>query len=243
LILALLVPVMLAGTMSMNEIVEVQSIWFIAMVPVPALVFFISNLAEIGRAPFDLLEAESEIVAGYHIEYSGMKFGLFMAAEFIHTFTVAGLMAAIFFGGWRGPFAAQVPTLGPIYFMGKTTVIWLGIVLIRTTLPRLRIDQLMNFNWKFLVPVSLGALMVIPLVDKIAMTAGLYVPLDVEMVRAMGLAESIQANLLRAGVLLATNVLYAALVLSVVARWGRQQREAAQTEPVAAETAAAAAGD
>src|SRR5258708_24357122 len=101
-VLSILIPVLLAGTMSMQGIVEAQHIWYIFVVPVTAVLFFTSSLAEIGRSPFDLIEAESEIVAGFNIEYSGMKFCMFFAAEFLHAFTISVLTAILFFGGWRG---------------------------------------------------------------------------------------------------------------------------------------------
>jgi len=126
LILSLLVPIMIAGTMSMMEITRAQlGMWFIFMAPLSALIFYISNLAETGRAPFDLIEAESELVAGYNIEYSGMKFGLFMANEFLHAFTANLLFAVIFLGGWVGPGAEQVPLLGFVYLMIKTALVYI----------------------------------------------------------------------------------------------------------------------
>ena len=109
LILSLLVPVILARSMDLTTIIETQDVWFIVAAPVAALIFFLTSVAEVGRTPFDLLEAESEIVAGFHIEYSGMKFGMFFVAEFLHAFTVGVLTAVLFLGGWRGPGAEAVP--------------------------------------------------------------------------------------------------------------------------------------
>src|SRR6185295_18520317 len=112
-ILSMLVPVILASTMSMTGIVNAQEkVWFIFSAPIAAVLFFVTSVAEVGRTPFDLLEAESEIVAGFHIEYSGMKFGMFFVAEFTHAFTVGALTAIFFLGGWRGPWADQIPWLG-----------------------------------------------------------------------------------------------------------------------------------
>ena len=167
LFLSLLVPVFLARSMGINSIVYAQGeggVWFILMAPLAALIYFVSSMAEVGRAPFDLLEAESEIVAGYHIEYSGIKFGLFQAAEFLHSFTFAALMAILFFGGWRGPWADQYMLLGLVYFLIKTSIFYLVIIWSRLTFPRVRIDHLMNLNWKFMVPVSLILLMGMPLI-------------------------------------------------------------------------------
>src|SRR6185369_3480597 len=137
LVLSLLVPVMLAGTMSMQGLVFAQGgMWYIAMIPVTFVIFFIANQAETGRAPFDLIEAESEIIAGYNIEYSGFKWGVFMASEFLHAFTVSVLAAVIFLGGWWGPFVDQVPALGFVYLGLKTTVVYLFGLLLRATVPR-----------------------------------------------------------------------------------------------------------
>lgn len=103
LVISALIPVMLAGTMNLSGIVEAQNIWFIVSAPVAALIFFISSVAETGRAPFDLAEAESEIVAGYNVEYSGLKFGMFFVGEFLHAFTASFVFVTVFLGGWRGP--------------------------------------------------------------------------------------------------------------------------------------------
>lgn len=155
LVLALLVPVMISGTLSMQEITRAQGgMWYVAMAPVAAVMFFIANLAETGRAPFDLLEAESEIIAGYNIEYSGFKWGMFMAGEFMHAFTASLLAAIIFLGGWWGPGVEQVPVLGIVYLGLKTGVIYFFSLVLRATVPRVRIDQLMILNWKWLVPIS-----------------------------------------------------------------------------------------
>ncbi len=167
LVLILLVPVILARTMGMNGIVDAQGYWFVLFSPLAALVFFIASIAEVGRTPFDLLEAESEIVAGFHIEYSGMKFGLFLAAELIHAFTISALTATLFFGGWRGPGADTYPILGIVYFLIKTGLIYFVVMWIRGTLPRVRIDHMMAFNWKFLTPLALVLLISTALVDKL----------------------------------------------------------------------------
>ncbi|MGD2026559.1 MAG: NADH-quinone oxidoreductase subunit NuoH [Anaerolineales bacterium] len=168
LFLSLLVPVFLSRSMGVNSIIQAQGeggVWFVLMAPLAVVIYFVSSLAEVGRAPFDLLEAESEIVAGYHVEYSGIKFGLFQAAEFLHSFTFAALMAILFFGGWRGPWADQYMLLGLVYFLIKTGIFYLMIIWSRLTFPRVRIDQLMNLNWKFMVPVALVLLMGMPLID------------------------------------------------------------------------------
>ena len=165
-ILALLIPVLLGQTMGVNSLVYAQNIWFIFLSPIAALIFFISCLAETGRAPFDLLEAESELVAGYQTEYSGLKFGMFYVGEFLHAFTISALMATLFLGGWRGPWAEQVPILGVFWFFIKAFIVYFFVVLIRISMPRLRIDQMLNFNWKFLTPLALVLLVVTAIVEK-----------------------------------------------------------------------------
>ena len=170
-VLALLVPVMLSGSMSTQAIVNGQNVWFVFVVPITALIFLISSIAEIGRSPFDLLEAESEIIAGFNIEYSGMKFAMFYAAEFLHAFTICVLTATLFLGGWRGPGAElggiAGALLGFMYLFIKTMFVYFVIMLIRNTVPRLRIDHMMSFNWKFLVPLSMINLLVIAIVARV----------------------------------------------------------------------------
>ena len=166
-ILALLIPVLLAGSMGVHEIVEAQAGFFGAYfwaAPIAALMFFVSSIAEIGRTPFDLLEAESEIVAGFHIEYSGAKFAMIFAAEFLHAFTISVLTATMFFGGWRGPGAEISPLIGFFWFMTKAMTVYFVVAWIRTTLPRIRIDHMLNVNWKFLTPLALVVIIVTALI-------------------------------------------------------------------------------
>jgi NADH-quinone oxidoreductase subunit H len=172
-VLALLVPTLLAGSMGMSVIVEGQAVVpYIVLAPLAALIFFTSSMAEAGKAPFDLLEAESEIVAGYNIEYGGLKFGMFYLGEFFHGFTIAALTAVLFLGGWQGPLAEKYPLLGLIYFLAKTVVVYFGVMWVRFSFPRLRIDQLNAFNWKFLTPLSLAVVVVTAVADKWAALAG-----------------------------------------------------------------------
>ena len=170
-ILSILIPVLLAGSMSMQDIVKAQNIWYVFVVPISALLFFMSSLAEIGRSPFDLIEAESEIVAGYNIEYSGMKFGMFMAAEFLHAFTISVLTVILFLGGWRGIGAnvsgAGGDLIGFVWFFAKTVIVYFLVMLIRNTVPRIRIDHMMALNWKLLVPLSLVNLLVVAFIAKL----------------------------------------------------------------------------
>jgi NADH-quinone oxidoreductase subunit H len=166
-VLALLIPVILAGTMGINGIVKAQSIWFVLVAPLAAGIFLISAQAELGRAPFDLAEAESEIVAGFHIEYTGMKFGMFYAGELLHALTFGGIISALFLGGWRGPWAENYPILGVIYFFIKAFILYFVIMWVKYSLPRLRIDQMLNFNWKFLTPLSLALVIVTAVLSKV----------------------------------------------------------------------------
>jgi NADH-quinone oxidoreductase subunit H len=166
-VIALLVPVLLARSMGLQAIVSAQSPWYIFIVPLAAVILFISSIAELGRTPFDINEAESEIVAGYHIEYTGMKFGLFYAGELLHALTVSALISTLFLGGWRGPFVDQVPILGPIYLFLKAFLVYFVIMWVRYSFPRVRIDQMLGFNWKFLTPLALLLLIVVAILDKL----------------------------------------------------------------------------
>jgi NADH-quinone oxidoreductase subunit H len=172
--LTLLVPVILAGSMGVVAITEQQSsLWYVVIAPFAALLFFISSIAEVGRAPFDLLEAESEIVAGFHIEYSGMRFAMFFVAEFLHAFTISALTATLFLGGWQGPGAEQFPLLGLVYFMLKTSLVYFVVIWVRGTLPRIRIDQMNALNWKFFTPLALTSLIFTAVVEKLVTELGL----------------------------------------------------------------------
>jgi NADH-quinone oxidoreductase subunit H len=173
-VVSMLVPVVLAHSMKLSDIIIAQQPWwFVITAPTAALVFLISSMAEIGKAPFDLLEAESELVAGYHTEYSGMKFGMFYVAEFLHQYTVGALITIFFLGGWNGPMAETWPVLGFIYFHIKTFVIYLMISWIRLSLPRIRIDEMLNLNWKFLIPVSFVNLVLVAIADRLMLDLGL----------------------------------------------------------------------
>ncbi len=166
-VLALAVPVLRAGSISLNGIIHAQSglfglgwfVFYIPVGPIAFVIYLIAATAEINRVPFDLPEAESELVAGYHTEYSGMKFGLFYLAEFLNTFLISAIAASVFFGGWQGPGVAQIPVHGLVYFFGKTILLIIVQLWFRGTLPRIRVDQLMNFGWKRLVPLTLGMIM------------------------------------------------------------------------------------
>ena len=149
--LAVLGVIIMGGSLSLVDIAvkQQETIWFAGPQFVGLVVFFIAGVAETNRPPFDLPEAESELVAGYHTEYGGMRWGLFQTAEYINMITLSGLMVALFFGAWGGP---GLP--GPLWFLIKLAAVIFVFMWIRATLPRLRYDQLMRFGWKVLLPVA-----------------------------------------------------------------------------------------
>jgi NADH-quinone oxidoreductase subunit H len=158
--LALVGVVLLSGTLDLYSIAEQQSGWFgmhwnIIYQPLGFIIYLISAIAETNRIPFDLPEAETELVAGFHTEYSALKFALFFMAEYVNMFTVSMLAATLFLGGWNGPGVAQFPILGVFYFLAKVLFFLFLYIWLRGTLPRFRFDQLMNFGWKFLLPAAI----------------------------------------------------------------------------------------
>lgn len=155
--LSLMGVVMLSGSFRLTDIVLAQKdYWFIATQPVAFVVFLIAGIAETHRLPFDIPEAESELVAGFHSEYSGMKFGMFFIGEYLGITLISAMIATLFLGGWLGP--AFLPPL--VWFMLKTFVFILLFILLRASLPRPRYDQLMEYGWKILLPVTLLNLLV-----------------------------------------------------------------------------------
>ena len=158
--LSLAAVLLLGNSLSLTEIVDAQAgtwfgfipKWFVVLQPVGFLVYGISGIAETNRAPFDFPEAEQELVAGYHTEYSGMSFGMFFLAEYINMVTVSAVATDLFLGGWHGPFLPE--SLGWIWFLLKVAVLMFIYIWIRWTLPRYRYDQLMQFGWKVLLPVA-----------------------------------------------------------------------------------------
>ncbi|UCC50436.1 MAG: NADH-quinone oxidoreductase subunit NuoH, partial [Anaerolineaceae bacterium] len=231
-IMALLVPIILARTMSTVGIIEAQTVPYLFMVPIAAIIFFISALAETGRTPFDLLEADSEIVAGFHIEYSGMKFGMFFLAEFISTLFMSGLFAVVFMGGWNIPvinlilsaFGLQPIDLtalgvvgsivGLIVFFTKMFIVYMVFIWIRGTWPRVRVDQILIFNWKFLVPLVLALILIVAVLDK--------------------LIPDGTSEIARASFHLASNVLLAFITLEILRRNARRQRRIQAEQSMAA---------
>ncbi len=154
--LSVLGVVIMAKTLSLTEIVAAQedTLWYAVPQFVGLIVFLLAGTAETARAPFDLPEAEQELVAGYHTEYGGMRFGLFSMSEYINLITLSGLCITLFLGGWHGPGWDGPTWLGPIWFILKLLILLYVFIWMRTTLPRLRYDQLMRFGWKVLLPVA-----------------------------------------------------------------------------------------
>jgi NADH-quinone oxidoreductase subunit H len=150
LVLSIVGVVLVAGSLSLNRIVLAQDIPFILVQPLGFFLFFTAGCAEINRSPFDLMEADSELVAGFHTEYSGMKFAMFYLVEYAEAIAMSAIITTLFLGGWRGPL------LPPwLWFIVKVVIVFLVMVWTRTTLPRVRIDQLMALAWKFLLPLAL----------------------------------------------------------------------------------------
>jgi NADH-quinone oxidoreductase subunit H len=170
-VLSIATVVLISRSMSMHSIVEAQTVPFIVVMPLAFLVYLLAAIAETGRSPFDLLEADSEIVAGYFIEYSGLKFGWFYIAEYGNLFAVSAIATTLFLGGWKGPGTEAVPALGPLYFTAKVIAIVFVLMWIRGTWPRFRIDQMLHFAWKVLVPASLAGLLWVAIVLKLPVGA------------------------------------------------------------------------
>jgi NADH-quinone oxidoreductase subunit H len=160
-VVSILAVVLFAGSMSMVDIVQSQAKiyqWYVFRLPfgpIAFIIYIISGTAETNRTPFDLPEAEQELVAGFNVEYSGMKFAMFFFAEFINLFTISAIGTTLFLGGWQGPF---LPSW--VWFMGKSLFLVFVLMWFRWTYPRLRVDQLMEFSWKFLLPVSFANLII-----------------------------------------------------------------------------------
>jgi NADH-quinone oxidoreductase subunit H len=154
--LSIIGPILLANSMSIDAIIAGQrGLWYIVFQPVGFLIFLLASIAEVNRSPFDMPEAEQELTAGYHVEYSGMKFALFFMAEYGKMIAVSFIGATLFLGGYHGPFLTTLPWLGPIYLFVKVVAFLFLMVWLRATLPRFRYDRLMAFGWKILLPVAL----------------------------------------------------------------------------------------
>jgi NADH-quinone oxidoreductase subunit H len=163
LLLATMSILIMTNTFKMGEIVQAQSsVWFIFYQPIAAIIFFIATTAETNRAPFDLVEAESELVSGFHTEYTGMRFSLFFLAEYTNMVIAAAMFTVLFLGGWHGPLFP-----GMIWFLIKTYFLIFVVMWARWTYPRIRFDQLMNFAWKVLIPFALLNLLITAIVLKV----------------------------------------------------------------------------
>jgi len=159
--LAILSVILTVGSLRLSDIVEFQSPVPLAVLqPVAFLIFIISMFAETNRSPFDLPETENELTAGFSTEYNGIKFALFFMAEYINMINASALCTTLFLGGWQGPFVDQVPILSVVYFVTKVIFMMLFFVWVRASLPRVRFDKSMAFNWKFLMPLGLANLAV-----------------------------------------------------------------------------------
>lgn len=162
LLLSILSVMLYSNSLKMSVIVESQArVWNVFWMPVAALIYLICATAETNRAPFDIPEAESELVAGFHTEYSGMRFALFFLAEYSNMLIVTSVATTLFFGGWQSPpLLGFLPIPGVVWFLAKTYVLIFIIIWVRWTFPRLRFDQLMNFCWKIMIPAALLHLIV-----------------------------------------------------------------------------------
>jgi NADH-quinone oxidoreductase subunit H len=230
-IAALLIPTILASSLSLKAITAAQgSVWFVLLSPLGALIFLVAAIAELGRSPFDLNEGESEIVSGYHIEYTGMKFGLFYAGELLHAFTFGAFIGILFFGGWsffgieRIPGLAWIgtnPFFGVVSVLGKGLFFYWVIMWIKYTVPRIRIDHMLAFNWKFLTPLSFALLMVTALVNRL-------------------LADG-PAWMYISGMFL-SNVLLGWITIEILRAYGRRQKAKEPVHPAAQSVAAPSAG-
>ena len=168
----LMIPVIFAGSMNINDIILGQNTWYFVISPLGALIFLIAAIAELGRAPFDLAEGESELVSGFNIEYSGMKFGMFYAGELLHAFTFGGFWAILFFGGYRFFGLEQVsPIFAILILIFKALLGYWVIMWVKYTMMRIRIDQMLAFNWKFLTPLAFALLLVTALMNALLSSA------------------------------------------------------------------------
>ena len=228
-VMTLVVVAIAARSMSLVDIVEAQgSMWFVVSMPLAFLIFLFSGIAEVGRSPFDLIEAESEIIAGFHTEYSGIKFGMFMIGEYVHMFALSFFMAVLFFGGWQVPFLniaswnwLLAAIVGHVALMTKVFFFVFVMMWFRGTLPRFRIDQLLDFGWKFLVPLTLVLLIASAVVVRLfAPGSSAVVPVAPGPLSGLGTAGEIIA-------LLITNLVIAALTMVVISGIARRSRNQA----------------
>ncbi len=201
----MLIPTIFTGSMGIGAITQAQDVWFFFLAPLAAVIFLIAAIAELGRSPFDMGEAESELISGYNIEYSGMKFGMFYAGELLHAFTFGGFWAILFFGGYRFFGLEQVSAFLAIAvlffkaFIGYWIIMW-----VKYTLLRIRIDHMLAFNWKFLTPVAFVLLMVTAFMNALLADVSTW---------------------LRIGGMFLSNVLVAWAALETARHYSRRERE------------------
>ncbi|MEK5444841.1 MULTISPECIES: NADH-quinone oxidoreductase subunit NuoH [unclassified Fredinandcohnia] len=167
LVMSVIGVILLSGSLNLSDIVEAQDkVWFIFAQPIAFIVFFIASVAELNRVPFDLPEAESEIVAGFHIEYSGFRWAFFMLAEYVYMFAMAALTTVLFLGGWKPVlFLDFIP--GAVWFSLKFSLVIFVLIWFRSTFPRLRADRLMEFGWKVLLPIALANIFLSALIKEL----------------------------------------------------------------------------
>ncbi|MFS0821359.1 NADH-quinone oxidoreductase subunit NuoH [Bacillus sp. 1P02SD] len=167
LVMSVIGVILLSGSLNLSDIVEAQDkVWFIFAQPIAFIVFFIASVAELNRVPFDLPEAESEIVAGFHIEYSGFRWAFFMLAEYVYMFAMAALTTVLFLGGWKPVLLLDfIP--GAVWFSLKFSLVIFVLIWFRSTFPRLRADRLMEFGWKVLLPIALANIFLSALIKEL----------------------------------------------------------------------------
>jgi NADH-quinone oxidoreductase subunit H len=216
-VISILTVILFTETMSTQGIVEAQTVPYFFVMPVTGMIFLVAALAEANRSPVDLLEADSEMVAGYMVEYSGMKFAMFFIAEYVNLFAAAILVSTLFLGGWKF-FGLEdlAPVLTPFIVFGKAAFVIFCILWFRATFPRMRFDHLVGFAWKFLVPLSLVNLMLAALVVKI--------PAD----------DPITRPWIHGGIMLLANLIVIAVTLFIVNRAARQAEDAPALKRIAA---------
>jgi NADH-quinone oxidoreductase subunit H len=216
-VLCILVVVLFTETMSMQGIVEAQTIPYFVVMPVTGLIFLVCALAEANRSPVDLIEADSEMVAGYIVEYSGMKFAMFFIAEYVAMFAAAILFSTLFLGGWKFFGLENVaPVLTPVIVFVKSVFVIFVMLWFRATFPRLRFDHLVGFAWKFMVPLSLVNLMLAALVVKIPVEDALMKPW------------------VQGAIMLVANIVVVIVTIIILNRTARQVEEAPALKRIAA---------
>jgi NADH-quinone oxidoreductase subunit H len=168
LVMSVLGVILLSGSLNLNDIVAAQENgWFIILQPIGFIVFFIASIAELNRTPFDLPESENELVAGYHVEYTGFRWAFFMLAEYVYLFAMSALITVVFLGGWLAPISFLDFIPGAVWFALKFSVVVFVYIWLRATFPRFRADKLMEFGWKVLLPVALANIFLTALVKSL----------------------------------------------------------------------------